>query len=62
MAQALPPPAPHQILKSPPPRSQYLWGTLAMNAKTSMFVVCIEAIIYLLLYNLHDLLLRFVNL
>ena len=26
----------------------------AMNAKTSDFVICIEAIIYLLLYNLHD--------
>ena len=26
----------------------------AMNAKISVFVVCVEAIIYLLLYNLHD--------
>ena len=26
----------------------------AMNAKISVFVFCIEAIIYLLLYNLHD--------
>ena len=25
-----------------------------MNAKISMFVVCVEAIIYFLLYNLHD--------
>ena len=25
-----------------------------MNAKTSMFVICVEAIIYLLLCNLHD--------
>ena len=25
-----------------------------MNAKISVFVVCVEAIIYLLLYNLHD--------
>ena len=25
-----------------------------MNEKISMFVICIEAIIYLLLYNLHD--------
>ena len=25
----------------------------AMNAKISMFVVCVEVIIYLLLYNLH---------
>ena len=25
-----------------------------MNAKTSAFVICVEAIIYLLLYNLHD--------
>ena len=26
----------------------------AMNAKMSLFVICVEAIIYLLLYNLHD--------
>ena len=26
----------------------------AMNAKISVFVNCVEAIIYLLLYNLHD--------
>ena len=25
-----------------------------MNAKISEFVICVEAIIYLLLYNLHD--------
>ena len=25
-----------------------------MNAKNSVFVVCIEASIYLLLYNFHD--------
>ena len=25
-----------------------------MNAKTSVFVTCVEATIYLLLYNLHD--------
>ena len=25
-----------------------------MNAKISAFVICVEAIIYLLLYNLHD--------
>ena len=25
-----------------------------MNAKISVFVICAEAIIYLLLYNLHD--------
>ena len=25
-----------------------------MNAKISLFVICIEAIIYLLLYDLHD--------
>ena len=25
-----------------------------MNAETSVFVICIEAITYLLLYNLHD--------
>ena len=25
-----------------------------MNAKVSVFVICFEAIIYLLLYNLHD--------
>ena len=26
----------------------------AMNAKISLFVICVEPIIYLLLYNLHD--------
>ena len=26
----------------------------AMNAKISVFVICVEAIVYLLLYNLHD--------
>ena len=26
----------------------------AMNAKVSVFVICVEARIYLLLYNLHD--------
>ena len=26
----------------------------AINAKISLFVICVEAIIYLLLYNLHD--------
>ena len=25
-----------------------------MNTKISMFLICVEAIIYLLLYNLHD--------
>ena len=25
-----------------------------MNAKISMLVICVEAIIYLLLYNLHE--------
>ena len=25
-----------------------------MDAKISVFVICVEAIIYLLLYNLHD--------
>ena len=25
-----------------------------MNAKISVFVICIEAIMYFLLYNLHD--------
>ena len=25
-----------------------------MNAKVSVFAICVEAIIYLLLYNLHD--------
>ena len=25
-----------------------------MNAKASVFVICVEAIIYLLLYNVHD--------
>ena len=27
---------------------------IAMNAKNSVFVICVEAIIYLLLYILHD--------
>ena len=26
----------------------------AMNAKISVFIICVKAIIYLLLYNLHD--------
>ena len=26
----------------------------SMNAKASVFVICVEAIIYLLLYNVHD--------
>ena len=26
----------------------------AMNAKNSVFVICVKGIIYLLLYNLHD--------
>ena len=25
-----------------------------MNAKMSVFVICVEAIIYMLLYSLHD--------
>ena len=25
-----------------------------MNAKISVFVICVEAIVYMLLYNLHD--------
>ena len=25
-----------------------------MNAKSSVFVICVEAIIFLLLYDLHD--------
>ena len=33
---------------------KYLKARTAMNAKTSLFVICIEAIIYLLLYNLYD--------
>ena len=32
----------------------------AMNAKISVFVVCVEAIIYLLLYNLHGCTLNFI--
>ena len=28
-----------------------------MNAKISAFVICVEAVVYLLLYNLHDYLL-----
>ena len=39
----------------------------AMNAKISVLVICVEAIIYLLLYNLHDctfnfLILRYIGL
>ena len=30
-----------------------------MNAKTSVLVVCVEAMIYLLLYNLHECTLNF---
>ena len=30
-----------------------------MNAKVSVFVICVEAIIYLLLYNLHDYTLKY---
>ena len=26
----------------------------AVNAKFSVFVICVKAVIYLLLYNLHD--------
>ena len=32
-----------------------------MNAKISMFVICVEAVIYLLLYNLHDSNFNFLN-
>ena len=31
-----------------------------MNAKISVFVVCVEAVIYLLLYNLHGCTLNFI--
>ena len=31
-----------------------LFTGAAMNAKVSVFVICVEAIIYLLVYNLHD--------
>ena len=34
--------------------AQQLKTTIAMNAKTSVFVICAEAIMYLLLYNLTD--------
>ena len=34
-------------------RLNNLKTTTAMNAKISVFVICVEAIIYLLLYNLH---------
>ena len=32
-----------------------------MNAKISMFFICIEAIVYLLLYNLHDCTFNFIK-
>ena len=35
-------------------RFNNLKNRAAMNAKTSMFVICVEAIMYLSLYNLHD--------
>ena len=33
----------------------------AMNAKTSLFICCVEPIIYLLLFNLHDCTFRVFN-
>ena len=33
---------------------QYLKTRTDVNAKMSVFVICVETIIYLLLYNLHD--------
>ena len=35
-------------------RLDNLKGRRATNAKISVFVICVEAIIYLLLHNLHD--------
>ena len=35
-------------------RLNNLKSRTAINAKISVFVICVEAIIYLLLYNLHD--------
>ena len=35
-------------------RLNNLKSRTAMNAKISVFIICVEAIIYLLLYNLHD--------
>ena len=35
-------------------RLSNLKNRTAMNVKVSVFVICVEAIIYLLLYNLHD--------
>ena len=32
-----------------------------MNAEISLFVICVEAIIYLLLYDLHDCTFKFVQ-
>ena len=32
-----------------------------MNAKISLFVICVEAIIYLLLYNLHGCAIKYVS-
>ena len=35
-------------------RRNYLKTRTAMDAKVSVFVMCVEAIIYLLLYHLRD--------
>ena len=35
-------------------RLNILKARTAMNVKVSVFVTCAEAIVYLLLYNLHD--------
>ena len=35
-------------------RLNNLKSRAAINAKISVFVICVEVIIYLLLYNLHD--------
>ena len=37
-----------------PGRNFNLKTRTAVNAKISMFVICVESIIYLLLFNLHD--------
>ena len=43
----------HIYLQNKTLRLNNLKARAAMNAKISVFFICVEAIIYLLLYNLH---------
>ena len=42
------------VIKNKTLRLNNLKTRAAMNAKISVFVICVKEIIYLLLYNLHD--------